>query len=98
MNNQFRIKHSLCLLENSDAVCNFYVDSGLNDPSMIGNGTHDDFSDKNLGKVRFVPVNRMPAVEEQLAAKYYVDQAISNGVDDSTSVRNNQDKNPILLT
>ena len=31
-----------------------YVDSGLNDPSIIRNNTHFDFNDKNLENVRFL--------------------------------------------
>ena len=45
-----------CLQENSDAVCKSYVDSGLNDPSIIQNTAHVDFNDKNLDNVRFLVV------------------------------------------
>ena len=34
MRNKVRIKNLPCPQENHNAVCNFYVDSGLNDPSM----------------------------------------------------------------
>ena len=32
LKNQFKINNLPCPLENSDADCKFYVDSGLNDP------------------------------------------------------------------
>ena len=43
-----------------------------------------DLNDKNLDNVRFVKVNSLPPVPEHLSAKYYVDQDISNSVDDPT--------------
>ena len=63
----------------------------MNDPSILRNTTHVDFIDKNLHNVQFVKVNSMPAVGDHLTAKYYVDQAISNSVVESTLVGNNQD-------
>ena len=39
-----------------------YVDKKFNNPSIIKNTTHADFSDKNLDNVRFIKVNSMPAV------------------------------------
>ena len=38
----------------------------------------------------FFKVNSMPAIEEDLTAKYYADQAISNSIDEPTLVRINQ--------
>ena len=45
---QFKINNLPCPQENSADVCNFFVDSGLNDPSIIRNTSHVDFNDKNL--------------------------------------------------
>ena len=54
-----------------------------NDPSIISNSALVDFNDKDFDSVRFVKVNSMPAVAEHSTAKYYVDNAISNSVDES---------------
>ena len=40
------------------------------------NTAHVDFNEKNLDNVRFDKVNSMPAVEEHLTARNYVDNAI----------------------
>ena len=59
---------------------------------MIKNTAPFDFNDKDLDNVRVVKMNSMPAVEEHLTADYYVDNAISNSVDEITFARINQDK------
>ena len=51
------------------------------------NTDHVDFNDKNLNNVRFIKVNSIPILEEPLTPKMYVDQAISEGVDDSSLLR-----------
>ena len=53
-----------------------YVDNKFNDPSIIKNTDHVDFNVKNLDNVRWIKVNNMPAVEEHLTLKLYVDNAI----------------------
>ena len=55
-----------------------YVDYKFNDPSIIKTTDHVDFNDKNLDHVRWIKVNGMPAVEEHLTPKIYVDNAISD--------------------
>ena len=45
---QFKINNLPSPKEKSAAVCNFFVDSDLNDPSLIRNTSHVDFNDKNL--------------------------------------------------
>ena len=89
MKNQFRIKNLPFPVENADAVCKSYVDSGLNHTSIIRNTAHVDFNDENLDNVRFVKVNSLPAVSQHLTPKHYVDDAI----DEISLVRNNQDNN-----
>ena len=61
-------------------------------PSKIKNTTHVDFKDKKLDNVRFVKVNSMSAVREQLTPKYYVDQAISYWLDDLSLLRLDPDE------
>ena len=72
----------------------------MNDASAIRNRAHIDSKDEILDNVRFVKVNSMPDVGEHLTAKYYVDRAISNTVDELTSIRNNLDNdfNHFILT
>ena len=78
MKNQYKIKNSPCPVENTDAVCKAYVDSGLNDPSIIRNSAHFDFNARNLDNVGFVKVISLPAVREHLTPKFYVDATISH--------------------
>ena len=80
--NQFENKNLPCSQKNSDAVCESYVESGLNDPIVIRNTAHDDFNGKNLDNVRFVKVNSLSAVRVNLTTKTYVDEAVSPGVDE----------------
>ena len=68
------------------------VNKKFNDPSIIKNTAHVDFNAKNLDNVRFVKVNRMPAVGEHLTAKYYVDNAIFYTVDESSLLRLDPDE------
>ena len=79
--NQLKFKNLPCPIESLDAVCEFYVDSIFNKDS--------DFNDKKLRNMKFVKVNYQPAVDEDLTPKLYVD----NAIDESSFVRNNQDKN-----
>ena len=74
--NQYKIKNLPDPISIRDVASKNYVDM-LKDPSIIKNTTHVDFNDKNLGNVRFVKVNSMPAVGERLTAKSHVDEAVS---------------------
>ena len=87
LKNQFRIKNSPDPISIREAASKNYVDNLFNDPSIIKNTAHVDFNDKNLDNVRFVEVNSMPAVGEHLTAKYYVDEAISDNIDESSLLR-----------
>ena len=64
-------------LKISDVVCKSYVNSALNDPSIIRNTAHIVFNDKNLDNFRFVTVNSLPAVREHLTPKIYVVEAFA---------------------
>ena len=48
--------------------------------------------DKNLDKVRFIEVNSMPTLEEYLKQKLYVNQPVSNFVDESSLLRLDPDE------
>ena len=92
LKNQFRIKNLPNPISNGEPVSKQYVDNKFNDPSIIKNTAHVDFNDKNLDNVRFVKVNSMPAVGEHLTAKYYVDNAISKAIDESSLLRLDNDE------
>ena len=92
LKNQYRIKNLPDPTNIQDACSKHYVDNKFNDPSIIKNTAHVDFNDKNLDNVRFVKVNSMPAVGEHLTAKYYVDNAISKAIDESSLLRLDPDE------
>ena len=87
LKNQFRIKNLPDPISIGEPVSKQYVDNNFNDPSIIKNTAHVDFNDKNLDNVRFVKVNSMPAVGEHLTAKYHVDNAISDRVNEQSLLR-----------
>ena len=70
-----------------EAASKNYVDKSFNDPSIIKNIDHVDFNDKNLDNVHSIKINSFPTLEERLTSKVYVDEAISNGVDNSSLIR-----------
>ena len=92
MKKPFKIKNLPCPFENKEVVSKSYVDSGLNDPSIIRDTAHFDFNDKNLDNVRFGKINSLPAVRKQLTAKFYVDEAISDSVKKSSQIRLDPDE------
>ena len=59
----------------------------FNDPSILKNTGLVDIFNRNLDNVRFVKVTSYPAVGEQLTTKNYVDEAVSNSVDESLLLR-----------
>ena len=92
LKNQFRIKNLPDPISIREPAPKHYVDNKFMDPSIIKNTAHVDFNDKNLDNVRFVKVNSMPAVGEHLTAKYYVDKAISDGVNEHSLLRLDPDE------
>ena len=92
LKNQFKSKNLLYPEENSDAVCKSYVDSLFNDPSIIKNTKHIDLNDRNITNARFILVNQLPQIDSHLTAKLYVDNSISDSVDESSLLRLNFDE------
>ena len=82
--NKFKIKNLPCPEENSDAVCKSYVDSLFNDSSLLKNTEHIHLNDRNVTNARFIQVNQLPQIDSHLTAKLYVDNAISDSVDESS--------------
>ena len=93
MKNQFKIKNLPYPEENSDAVCKSYVDSLFNDSSLLKNTKHIDLNDRNITNARFIQVNQLPQIDSHLTAKLYVDNAISDGVNESSLLRLDLDEN-----
>ena len=83
MKNQYRIKNLKDPIIIRDACSKNYVDNKFNDPSIIKNTDHVDLNDKNLVNVHSIKVNSFPTLEEHLTPKIYVDQAISDNLDES---------------
>ena len=90
--NQYRIENLPNPTSIREAAPKNYVDNKINDPNIIKNTTHVDFKNKNLDNVHSIKVNSFPTLEEQLTPKIYVDQAISEGVDDSSLLRLDPDE------
>ena len=59
---------------------------------MLKNTDHVDFNDKHLDNVRFIKVNSFPTLEEHLTPEIYVDQAISDGLDELSLLRLDPDE------
>ena len=68
------------------------MDNKFDYPSLKKNNAHVEFNDKNLDNVRFVKINSMPALREHLIPNIYVDNATSDGVDESTLLRLDPDE------
>ena len=64
-----------------------YVDNKFNDSSIIKNVDNVDFNDKNIDNVGWVKANKWPRDVEHLTPKLYVDNAISDSVDESSLLR-----------
>ena len=55
-----------------------YVDNKYNYPSIIKNTDHADFNDKYLDNVRWIRVNELPQLPNDLVPKFHLDEAIHN--------------------
>ena len=87
MKNNFRNKNLQNLSSIREAGSKNYVDKSFNDPSIIKNTSHVDFNYKNLDNVRFIKINSIPTLEEHLTPKIYIDQVLSNIVDEYSLLR-----------
>ena len=75
------------LISIREPVSKNYVDNLFNDPSIVKNNVNVVFNDKDLNNVHSIKVNSFPTLEEKLTPKYYVDNTISDGVDESSLLR-----------
>ena len=92
LKNQFRIKNLPYPEDKSDAVCKSYVDSLFNDSSLLKNSKHIDLNDRNITNARIIQVNQLPQIDSHLTAKLYVDNTISDGVNESSLLRLDPDE------
>ena len=87
LKNQFRIKNLPDPISLGEAASKNYVDNLINDPSIIKNTEHVDLNDRNITNARFIQVNQLPQIDSHLTAKLYVDDAISDSVDERSLLR-----------
>ena len=92
LKNQFRIKNLPDPISIREAASKNYVDNLFNDSSIIKNSTHIDLNDKNITNARFIQVNQLPQIDSHLTAKLYVDNAISDSIDESSLLRLDPDE------
>ena len=87
LKNQYRIKKLPDPINNREACSKNYVDNLFNDPSIMKNTEHIDLNDRNINYARSIQVNQLPQIDSHLTAKLYVDNAISDSVDERSLLR-----------
>ena len=87
LKHQFRIKNLPDPTEIQDACSKKYVDKKFNDPIIMKNTEHIDLNDTIFTNARFIQVNQLPQIDSHLTAKLYVDNTISDSVDESSLLR-----------
>ena len=92
LKNQFRIKNLPDPINIREACSKNYVDNLFNNPSIIKNTEHIDLNDRNITNARFIQVNQLPQIDNHLTAKLYVDNTISESVDESSLLRLDPDE------
>ena len=92
LKNQFRIKNLPDPISNTEACSKKYVNNLFHNPTIIRNSAHIDLNDKNITNARFIQVNQLPQIDSHLTAKLYVDNAISDSVDESSFLRLDPDE------
>ena len=68
------------------------MDNLFNDPRIIKNSAHIDRNDRNITNARFIQVNQLPQIDIHLTAKLYVDNTISDSIDESSLLRLDTDE------
>ena len=92
LKNQYKIKNLPDPTNIQDACSKNYVDKLFNNPSIVRNDAHIDLNDRNITNARFIQVNQLPQINSHLTAKLYVDNAISDSIDESSLLRLDTDE------
>ena len=90
MNMQVKIKTSPGINDSREPATISYSGKLFNDPSGSKKSARIDLNDKELDNFRFCKVNSLPTIQDHLTAKFYVDEATFNGIDEQTLVRKNK--------
>ena len=92
LKNQYRNKNLPDPISIREAASKNYVDNLINDTSIVKNNAHIDLNDRNITNARFIQVNQLPQIDSHLTAKLYVDNAISDGVNEQSLLRLDPDE------
>ena len=92
LKNQFRIKNLPNPISITEACSKKNVDNLFNDPSIIKNSANIDLNDRTITNARFIQVNQLPQIDSHLTAKLYVDNAITDSIDESSLLRLDTDE------
>ena len=92
LKNQFRIKNLPDPISIREAASKNYVDNLFNDTSIVKNNAHIDLKDRSITNARFIQVNHLPQIDSHLTAKLYVDNAISDGINEQSLLRFDPDE------
>ena len=87
-----RIKNLPDPISIQEAASKKYVDNKFNDSSIIKNTEYIDLNDRNNTNARFIQVNQLSQIDSQLTVKRYVDNTISNAIDESSLLRLDPDE------
>ena len=84
LKNQYKIKSLPDPFTTRESASKNYVAILFNNPSLLKNSTHIDLNDRNITIARFIQVIHLPQIDSHLTAKLYVDNAISDGVNEQS--------------
>ena len=93
MKSQYRITNLPDPISIREAASKVYFDNLFDDPSIIKNNTHIDLNDRNITNARFNQVIQLPQIGSHLCAELYVDNAISDSVNETSLLRLDPDDN-----
>ena len=92
LKNQFRIKNLPDPISIREPASKNYVDNLFNDTSIVKSNAHIDLNDRNITNARFIQVNQLPQIDSHSTAKLYVDNAISDRINDQSLFRLHPDE------
>ena len=105
LKNQYRIKNLPDLISIREAASKLFVDSEIDQPSLVRNNQDNDFNNYNLTNINSITLNTQAIDDNQVITKAYVDQFHQEnersrrdvGLDfyneSNELVKNNQDNN-----